>query len=122
MGVTFHVKTCFARLIYNCIVRYIITCVARLVEILQPPNFRRLCVIHCHRKLITSLKWHPAFTGDSSQLSPCNYWLASASYESVICVIDLKTILGTLFTILLAHISIVTCCVISVITDLVSKV
>ena len=64
------------------------------VELLGTPDLRRLCVIHVHRKLINCISWHPQYTGDATEPSDAQHWLATGSNESVIHIVDVSTVLS----------------------------
>ena len=64
------------------------------MELLGTPDLRRLCLIHVHRKLINCISWHPQYTGDATEPSIAQHWLATGSNESVIHIVDVSTVLS----------------------------
>ena len=64
------------------------------IELFGVPDLHRLCVVHVHRKLINCIAWHPQYTGDATEPSNAQYWLASGSNESVVHVVDVTTVLS----------------------------
>ncbi|OWF45310.1 gem-associated protein 5-like [Mizuhopecten yessoensis] len=63
------------------------------VEIYKPPNFRLVATVHIHKKLINCIQWHPHITMASPGGSPYMYWIATASNEAGVYVVNLSSLL-----------------------------
>ncbi len=66
----------------------------RSVQIFQTPMLELLCTIQVFHKLVNVCQWHPNYTSQSTEPSPCHSWLAIGSNESTVEVVDLTNILG----------------------------
>jgi hypothetical protein len=67
------------------------------VEVYKPPLLKLLCVVHIHHKLINSVQWHP--THNTGTMPGHQFYIATASNEATINVVDLSSVLGKLIRI-----------------------
>ncbi len=66
----------------------------RSVDVYRCPELELLCKIQVHRKLVNVIRWHPEYTAQSQELSPCRFWLATGSNEAMVSVVNLQNVLG----------------------------
>ncbi|XP_060082615.1 gem-associated protein 5-like [Ylistrum balloti] len=64
------------------------------VEIFKSPNFYLVATVHIHKKLINCIQWHPHITMATPSGSPYKYWIATASNEAGVYIVDLSSLLN----------------------------
>ena len=66
----------------------------RTVEVYIAGSFKLAAVVQTHHKLVNVVLWHPYITMASSNDSPYKYYMAIASNEFHVTVVDLSSLFG----------------------------